>query len=310
MAAEGCKLRRLLVRGVRGLTDTLLLAVAATSPLLTELDAGHSNPFGRPAPLPLTVPPRLQQQPQQQLHPADPAAPLLSRTVISDSGGRSVGDGIALPAPTPSYLTGLASAHPPPPSTSDVSDVGLAAVASACRGLTILRLQGRSGLTDGGVARSLALLPHLSSIDLRGCRDVGADTLAVLSGGGLWVGSGRSTRQPPPLRELNLAGCGRIDDGMLVRFSQSVAQARGECGRRRLLSLDVSGCYTLSLEVLRGVAAQRRFGEMRILRLIAIGRGVQIGDIQAVRSQRGRIGLHPHGRALAAGQADQRAETP
>ena len=123
-------------------------------------------------------------------------------------------------------------------STSTVTRHGLNAIARRCRGLLVLRLQGRSDISDDGIAEAVTLLPHLTTLDLRGCRRVAGGTVAALCAPSLLQRS---------LVELRLCGAHGTTDAHVGALA---------CALPRLSLFDLSGCKSLSLAALRGVARQ------------------------------------------------------
>lgn len=153
-------------------------------------------------------------------------APLLSELDIG--AGDPFGVGAAAAPPHLRHGAGAAAAA--------LTGGGLRALAARCGGLTSLRLQGRAALDDDDLGAALALLPRLTVLDARGCRGVGAATIAaVVSAAG------------PQLLELRLFGCAAVTDAELRAVARSC---------RRLRLLDLYGCRRLTVDaVVAAVAA-------------------------------------------------------
>lgn len=207
-ATPSSRLRVLDVRGVRGVSDTLLLALARWAPRLSTLDAGDADPFGT----------------------------TFLAAARSAASGRGSSGALALAAPLATPADDAAAADDAafatalcaPPSSWTVTDAGLSALANAAGGLTSLRLAGRGGLSDAGVAGVLSRLPQLEVLDLRGCLAVGDRAAAAAA---RWCGGA--------LRELRLTGSRALSP----RGFAALTAARP---LRRLALLDTSGCAQLA----------------------------------------------------------------
>lgn len=119
---------------------------------------------------------------------------------------------------------------PEAPSTSALTDVGLSALTSACRGIATLRLQGQSRLSDAALAASIGHLPALACLDLSGCKGAGESAAAAL-------GSFRR----PGLVELRLFGCSQLNDEQLLRMAKALPG---------LQLLDLHSCRSLSAQAI------------------------------------------------------------
>ena len=167
------RLRVLEARGVPGIGDAVLTAIASTSPSLSQLDIGRSDPFG-------------------------------------------------------------ASRAPPGCVGGSLSCAGLRALASRCRGLTVLRMQGLAAIGDDDIAAAVGCLDQLAVLDARGCRGLGAKTVRALATG---AAAAR-------LVELRLFNCDLVGDEELKMIGKAM---------RRLETLDIYGCRRASADVVISV---------------------------------------------------------